>query len=134
MMTAEAIIETLGLLPHPEGGHYREMWRDAAGTAILYLLKAGERSHWHRVTHAAECWHWHAGGALRLRVSDGTAVTEQLLGMELAAGQRPLGVVPVGQWQAAEPVDGWVLVGCTVSPAFDFACFEMAPPGWEPGA
>lgn len=142
-MTAEEIVATLGLQPHPEGGYYREVWRDAppgggrgAGTAILYLLKAGERSHWHRVLDAAEGWHWHGGVPLRLRISaDGVAVTEQVLGLDLAAGQRPFGHVPAGHWQAAEPAGaGWVLVGCTVAPAFEFAGFEMAPPGWEPGA
>ncbi len=140
MDSAEAIIARLGLQPHPEGGHYREMWRDApdngargAGTAILYLLRADERSHWHRVD-AAECWHWHAGAPLRLRLSpDGRAQEEQLLGMDLAAGQLPFALVPKDWWQAAQPVGGWALVGCTVSPAFSFDGFEMAPPGWEPG-
>lgn len=140
MADADAIIARLGLRPHPEGGHYREMWRDApacgargAGTAILYLLRADEHSHWHRVD-AAECWHWHAGAPLRLRLSpDGCAREERLLGMDLAAGQSPFALVPKGWWQAARPVGGWALLGCTVSPAFSFDGFEMAPPGWEPG-
>ncbi len=138
--TAASLIARLGLQPHPEGGHYREMWRDrpaqgrGAGTAILYLLDAHERSHWHRVD-AAECWHWHAGAPLRLRLSpDGRSTREQLLGMALDKGALPFAMVPAGCWQAAEPLGGWVLVGCTVSPAFDFAGFEMAPPGWAPGA
>jgi len=138
--SADAIIARLGLQPHPEGGHYREMWRDApdngargAGTAILYLLRADEHSHWHRVD-AAECWHWHAGAPLRLRLSaDGLAQEDRLLGMDLAAGQLPFALVPTGWWQAAAPMGGWALVGCTVSPAFAFEGFEMAPPGWEPG-
>lgn len=140
MDNPDAIIARLGLQPHPEGGHYREMWRDApadgtrgAGTAILYLLRADERSHWHRVD-ADECWHWHAGAPLRLRLSpDGHTQEERLLGMDLATGQLPFALVPKGWWQAAQPVAGWALVGCTVSPAFTFEGFDMAPPGWEPG-
>lgn len=137
-----AVIAALGLAPHPEGGHYREIWRDrpadggrGAGTAIYFLLAAGERSHWHRVD-AAEAWHWYAGEALELVLSrDGRAVEERLvLGPELGRGQRPFGLVPVGWWQAARPLGRWTLVGCTVSPAFRFEGFELAPPGWEPGA
>lgn len=138
-MNAEELIARLGLRPHPEGGHYREMWRDAppgggrgVGTAILYLLRAGERSHWHRVD-AAEGWHWHAGGGLELRLSEaGVGVETRRLGMDLDAGELPFAMVPKGFWQAAAPVSGWVLVGCTVQPAFEFAGFEMAPAGWEP--
>lgn len=133
-----AVIAALGLQPHPEGGHYREIWRDApegrrgAGTAIYYLLAPGERSHWHRVD-AAEAWHWYAGGPLALRLSaEGKAVEEHRLGPNLAAGEQPFRLVPQGWWQAAAPAIGWVLCGCTVSPAFDFTGFEMAPPGWEP--
>ncbi|WP_236552619.1 cupin domain-containing protein [Belnapia sp. F-4-1] len=134
------MIAALGLRPHPEGGHYRETWRDApgdgargAGTSILYLLAAGERSHWHRVD-AAEGWHWHAGAALALGLSaDGRAVEEIGLGPDLGAGERPFALVPAGCWQAARSLGAWTLVGCTVSPAFRFEGFEMAPPGWAPG-
>ena len=102
-------------------------------TGIYFLLRAGERSRWHRVD-AVEMWHWHAGGPLELSIStDGRSVERVILGMDLPAGQRPQGVVPAHAWQAARPLDGWVLVGCTVSPAFEFAGFEMAPEGWEPG-
>ena len=141
--TAAQIIAALGLLPHPEGGHYREVWRDApadgrrgAGTAIHFLLDAQERSHWHRVD-AAECWFWQGGGPLILSLSrDGTRVDRDvLLGQDIAAGQALMGVVPQGWWQAARPASAhWCLVSCTVSPAFDFAGFELAPPGWGPGA
>lgn len=134
------MIAALDLRPHPEGGHYREVWRDSpagggrgAGTAILYLLAAGERSHWHRVD-AAEGWHWHAGGPLALGLSAaGEAMRELRLGPDLGAGEQPFGRVPAGWWQAAWPLGRWTLVGCTVSPAFEFAGFEMAPPGWVPG-
>jgi predicted cupin superfamily sugar epimerase len=135
------VIAALGLTPHPEGGHYREVWRDlpsgggrGAGTAIHYLLAAGERSHWHRVD-AAEGWHWYAGAPLALSLSaDGRGEEMLRLGPDLGAGERPFILVPAGWWQAAAPLGRWTLVGCTVSPAFDFAGFEMAPPRWRPGS
>jgi uncharacterized protein len=145
-LSPAAIIATLGMIPHPEGGHYVETFRDTAGpdhagrtrghsTAIYYLLQAGERSHWHRVTDASEVWHWHAGGPLRLRVAAPDAsASDHVLGMDLAAGERPQLVVPANWWQSAEPLGAFTLVGCTVAPGFDFARFEMAPPGWEPRA
>lgn len=139
-MDADALIDALGLAPHPEGGWYRETWRAPAsdgerpaGTAIYYLLRAGERSHWHRVD-AAEIWHWYAGAPLALRLSPDGATTETVsLGPDIARGERPQAVVPAGCWQGAEPRGGFTLVGCTVSPGFDFAGFEMAPPDWTPG-
>jgi predicted cupin superfamily sugar epimerase len=139
-MTAAEIISMLGLTPHPEGGHYRETFRDsetdAAGrarsTAIYYLLEAGELSAWHRVD-AVEIWHWHAGGPLALTISENGHDARALhLGNDLAAGQRPQGIVPAGAWQTAESLGRWTLVGCTVAPGFEFAGFEMAPPGWRP--
>lgn len=140
-LDAAAVIAALGLQPHPEGGWYAETWRDApadgsrgVGTAIYFLLEADQVSHWHRVD-AVEIWHHHAGGPLDLRVAvdDAGPVETTRLGPDLAAGQRPQGLVPAGAWQAARPVDGPVLVGCTVAPAFGFAGFELAPPEWEPG-
>jgi len=132
---AEAVIAALDLQPHPEGGHYRETWRDAsvdgsrgAGTAILFLLRQGERSHWHRVD-AAELWLWHAGAPLRLLRHPGPGL---LLGPDLARGETLQGLIPAHAWQAAETRGAWTLVSCTVSPAFTFAGFELAPPGWAP--
>ena len=138
---ADDLIRLLGLQPHPEGGWFRETWRDhppgggrGAGTAIYYLLRSGERSHWHRVD-AAEGWHFYDGDPLVLAVSlDGLSVDEHVLGRDLADGQRHHVVVPAGAWQAARPVGRWTLVGCTVAPAFELSGFELAPPGWEPGA
>ena len=137
-MTADDVIARLGLEPHPEGGWFRETWRDddhrgprGHGSAIYYLLDAGERSHWHRVD-AAEVWHRYAGGALVLRTAVDGVVRADVLGDDLAAGQQPQLVVPAGAWQSAEPLDGWVLVGCTVAPAFRYEGFELAPDGWEP--
>lgn len=140
MTEADDLISRLGLIPHPEGGHYVETYRHrpedgtrrGACTAIYYLLKAGERSHWHQVD-AVEIWHWYGGGPLLLKTSeDGRRVETTVLGLDIAAGQRPQAVVPAGVWQAAEPLGDWVLAGCTVAPAFQFAGFHMAPPGWEP--
>ncbi len=140
-MTADEVIALLGLQPHPEGGWYTETWRDAAdpgsraaGSAIYFLLRAGEVSHWHRVD-AAEVWHHYAGGPLELAISDdGISVRSMVLGDALGAGHRPQAVVPPGAWQAARPLGAWTLVGCTVSPAFEFAGFELAPPEWRPSA
>jgi len=140
-LPAEAVIDALALAPHPEGGWFRETWRDApadgsrgAGTAILYLLKAEEVSHWHRVD-AAEIWHWYGGGPLVLTLSpDGHDAEAHLLGPALDADQLPQRIVPPLWWQTAASLGRWTLVGCTVSPAFSFAGFELAPPGWRPSA
>jgi uncharacterized protein len=137
--TAADIIRLLDLKPHPEGGHFRETFRDprqisgrAASTAIYFLLARGERSHWHRVD-AAEAWHWHAGAPLRLEISQRPGNIESLmLGCDLAAGERPQGIVPAHAWQAAQTLGDWTLVGCTVSPGFEFKTFELAPKGWSP--
>jgi len=139
-LTAEEIVRLLGLAPHPEGGFYRETFRAAApdggrgtSTAIYYLLRRGEVSAWHR-TDADEVWHHYAGAPLELSLSpDGRQRSAARLGPDLAAGERPQRVVPAGAWQSARSLGDWTLVGCTVAPAFQFAGFEMAPAGWEPG-
>lgn len=138
--SAADIIRLLDLKPHPEGGHYRETFRDsrlldngrAASTAIHFLLARGERSHWHRVD-ASEVWHWHAGAALTLQIANGKDISIVTLGADLLAGEQPQAVVPAGDWQAAESLGDWTLVGCTVAPGFDFAGFELAPKDWAPG-
>lgn len=137
--SAGALIETLGLAPHPEGGWYREMWRAdagpgerAGGTAIYFLLEAGQRSHWHRVD-ADEVWLWHAGDALELLVEqENGAVRKFALGGDVSAGYLPQCVVPANRWQSTEARAGWALVSCVVVPGFEFAGFELAPPGWTP--
>jgi hypothetical protein len=138
--SAADIIARLELKPHPEGGYYRETFRDAGAgasgrahsTAIYYLLARGERSHWHRID-AAEVWHYYAGSALTLRIAhDGGTQHMVTLGSDVAAGERPQAIVPAQAWQAAESVGDWTLVGCTVAPGFEFANFELAPKGWEP--
>lgn len=136
-MTADDIIRALDLKPHPEGGHFRETFRDGgaprgASTAIYYLLKQGERSHWHRVD-AAEVWHFYAGGPLELALSaDGRTTQTHVLGANLGQRERPQIVVPKNVWQSARPLGAFTLVGCTVAPAFTFDGFEMAPPDWRP--
>ena len=138
MPTAADIIRKLQLQPHPEGGHYRETFRDprtvegrAASTAILFLLARGERSHWHRVD-AVEIWHYYAGAPLKLEVVDGAKEEIFKLGADIHADEVPQVTVPARAWQAAESFGDWTLVGCTVAPGFDFAGFELAPPGWRP--
>ena len=133
-LSAADVIRLLDLRPHPEGGHYRETFRDprrdadgrSLSTAIYFLLTAGERSHWHRID-AAEIWHWHAGAALALKIAGSDGVATVRLEADLAAGERPQAVVPAGAWQAAESLGAWTLVGCTVAPGFEFSSFEVAP-------
>ncbi len=139
MLSAAGIIARLELKPHPEGGHYRETFRDSrvdAGgrsrsTAIYFLLARGERSHWHRID-AVEIWHYYAGDALNLRIADEDGQRTVRLGPDLAAGELPQATVPPQAWQSAESTGDWTLVGCTVAPGFDFATFELAAKGWDP--
>jgi predicted cupin superfamily sugar epimerase len=136
---AADLIAQLELTPHPEGGHYRETFRDtpldangrSLSTAIYFLLARGERSHWHRID-AVEVWHYYAGSALALEIADGDGRRSIRLGLDLAAGEVPQAIVPAQAWQAATSCGDWTLVGCTVAPGFDFAKFELAPRGWEP--
>ena len=132
-------IEKLGLERHPEGGYFRETFRDErlveggrpASTAIYFLLMSGQRSHWHRID-AVEIWHYYAGSALTLRIADTRGEHSVRLGPDMAAGERPQAIVPAQAWQAAESSGDWTLVGCTVAPGFDFAKFELAKPDWSP--
>jgi len=136
--TAAEIVRLLELKPHPEGGHFRETFRDeragagrAASTAIYFLLARGERSHWHRID-AAEVWHFYAGAPLSLEIAEDGTIRQVMLGPDLAAGEAPHAVVPAGAWQAAESRGDWTLVGCTVAPGFQFEKFELAPKDWRP--
>ena len=140
MTEAGDVIERLGMRQHPEGGWYVETWRAAArdgeraaASAILFLLAAGERSHWHRVD-AAEVWQWSGGDPLELRIAesaDGPVDVHRLTGDVTSEGVAQV-VVPPHAWQAARSLGSWTLVGCIVAPAFEFAGFELAPPDWEP--
>lgn len=138
--SADEVIRRLELAPHPEGGYYRETFRDpqtdargrSVSSLIYFLLGAGDVSEWHRVD-ATEIWHFYAGAPLVLTQSpNGHDASAAHLGPDLAAGQRPQIVVPANHWQTATSLGAWTLVGCTVAPAFDFAHFELAPPGWRP--
>jgi uncharacterized protein len=138
-LSADDVIKLLKLAPHPEGGHFGETFRDdaeaggrAASTAIYFLLKAGEQSHWHAVD-AAEGWHYYAGAPLMLEISPaGGPITVVHLGPDLATGERPQAVVPKDHWQRARSLGAWTLVGCTVAPGFDFAGFTLAAPDFSP--
>jgi uncharacterized protein len=139
-LTAAEIIALLGLQPHPEGGHFRETFRDptcgpdgrAASTLIYFLLGAGDLSAWRRVD-AVETWHYYAGAPLVITLSpNGHDAASHHLGPHLRTGQRPQIVVPAGCWQTAASLGAWTLVGCTVAPGFEFSGFELAPPDWRP--
>lgn len=139
-MTAEEIIQHLNLQKHPEGGYYIETFRDtqtcpdgrACSTAIYYLLRAGEISHWHRVD-ATEIWHFYAGADLELRIAGENGKAKTItLGSDLLAGAHPQIIVEKGEWQSARSLGNWTFVGCTVAPGFDFSGFEMAPENWAP--
>lgn len=130
---ADRLVDLLDLKPHPEGGWFRETFRDAgegraASTAIYFLLKKGEASRWHRVD-AAEVWHFYRGAPLELKIGRQTFI----LGPDIDEAQAPQVVVPPGAWQAARSLGDYTLVGCTVAPGFEFDKFEMAPDGFEPG-
>jgi len=136
---ADDLIRELNLRPHPEGGHFREVFRDVRGadnrarsTAIYFLLRTGETSHWHRID-VCEVWHWYRGAPLALSIAPGRGVPiEHILGNDIAAGQRPQLVVPERAWQSARTLGGYTLAGCTVAPGFDFDKFELAPDGFAP--
>lgn len=136
---AEELIRQLNLRPHPEGGSYREVFRDVRGsdnrarsTAIYFLLRKGEVSHWHRID-ACEVWHWYAGSPLALSIAQARGAPVVLvLGNDVSAGQRPQIVVPERAWQSARTLGDYSLAGCTVAPGFDFDKFELAPQGFEP--
>jgi predicted cupin superfamily sugar epimerase len=138
-LTAADVIGMLELKPHPEGGHFRETFRDASGregraasTAIYFLLVAGEISRWHRID-AVEVWHWYAGAPLELSLAPPASPAETVrLGQDLQAGERPQAIVPARYWQSARSLGDWTLVGCTVAPGFVFERFELAPDGREP--
>jgi len=142
-LSADQVVRILCLNPHPEGGYFRETFRDratdaagrAASTAIYFLLVGGQLSRWHRVD-AAEAWHWYVGAPLALTIANEAGSPDRCelrLGPDLLAGERPQAVVPAGAWQRGESLGAWTLVGCTVAPAFHFAGFELAAPGFEPG-
>ena len=132
-LSSAEVINLLDMQKHPEGGYFKETFRDDASTAIYYLLEAGDCSHWHRVHGSAEIWHHYAGGPLALTVSpDGHDAEAHRLGKNISSGELPQVVVPAGWWQTAESLGRWTLVGCTVAPGFDFENFEMAPDDWRP--
>jgi predicted cupin superfamily sugar epimerase len=139
-LSAREVIDRLGLTPHPEGGYYRETFRDtrlidgrrSASSHIYYLLDVGDVSEWHRID-AVEVWHHYAGAPVVLTVSEnGHDAQATILGPDIMAGQRPCFAVPAQAWQTCTSLGEWSLMGCTVAPGFEFSGFEMAEPGWRP--
>ena len=137
MMTAQEIIDRLELMPHPEGGHYRETWvadgtGRPAGTCIYFLLQGGENNHWHRVD-ATEIWHFYSGAPLILSLSktDAGPAHDHILGADLTAGQSLQIIIPPHHWQRARCTGDYTLAGCTVSPGFQFENFTLAAPGFD---
>ncbi|WP_338763297.1 cupin domain-containing protein [Massilia sp. METH4] len=141
----EDLISLLSLIPHPEGGHFRETYRSqnrvtregsgitrSASTAIYYLLRGRERSTWHRIR-SDEMWHFYAGVAIRIYVLEPDGGLDiVLLGNPLQhEGANFQALVPAGHWFAAECAEpeGHSLVGCTVAPGFEFEEFEIADEG-----
>jgi uncharacterized protein len=135
---ADRLIRILELKPHPEGGYYRETFRDNAdvngraySTAIYFLLRAGERSHWHRID-AAETWHFYSGAPLALQFAVDGKLQSRVLGIGFAEGQMPQIIVPPRCWQSAHSLGRYSLVGCTVAPGFLFDRFELRPENFSP--
>jgi predicted cupin superfamily sugar epimerase len=135
---ADRIIAALNLEPHPEGGHYRETFRDsvhsngrAHSTAIYFLLKGHEVSRWHRID-AVEVWHWYAGAPMELTVLKEGRSHRHILGTDVLGGQQPQAIVAAQAWQMARSLGAFTLAGCTVSPGFEFPGFELAPEGFTP--
>jgi predicted cupin superfamily sugar epimerase len=130
-MDVDAVILSLALEPHPEGGYYSQTWADDASTAIYFLLRDGEFSRWHRLLGRTEVWHFYAGDPLELSVDTGAPGSEATrtiqMGSDIALGQKPQSVVPADAWQRARSLGKWSLVGCTVAPPFTFDTFELAP-------
>jgi uncharacterized protein len=135
-MQANDIIDNLSLELHPEGGWYRQTWQAKntgrpSGTAIYYLLEAGQTSHWHHVD-AVEIWHFYAGAPLVLSIAERNGrAKDHRLGPDILNGEAPQIIVPERHWQSARTTGDWTLVGCTVSPGFQFTGFHLAPPDFD---
>jgi predicted cupin superfamily sugar epimerase len=144
-MTADFLIKHLRLQPHPEGGFFKETYRSSGtivskclptefngdrnySTAIYFLLQQDDYSTFHRIR-CDECWHFYDGGPLLIHIIDNENKYHCIrMGRNLGEGEIFQFVVPANSWFASEPAPAvaFSLVGCTVSPGFDFADFEMA--------
>jgi predicted cupin superfamily sugar epimerase len=137
-LTAEKIIEALGLQPHPAGGFYGERFRDFPGedgrarsTSIYYLLRAGEVLRWHHID-TAEIWHWYDGHPVELSFVGSGTISRALLGPNVSEGERPQVVIQARAWQCARPLGSYALCGWTATPGFELSKLEVAPEGWTP--
>ena len=134
MADSDKLIEQLKMNPHPEGGYYSESFRDRDNSVslIYYLLKKEQRSHWHRLT-KNEILHFYKGDPLSVHISaDAKTTITKKLGSGISSNENLHLVIHAGSWFSMNSEGDYSLIGCTVSPAFDYADFELAPPNWKP--
>ena len=130
---SDKLIEQLEMNPHPEGGHYKESYRNNNISLIYYILKRGEKSHWHKLK-KNEILHFYNGDPLEVFMSnDEITIKEITLSKEIKSGHFLHYVVKAGTWFCMESKGEYSLIGCTVAPPFDYKDFELAPKGWCPG-
>ena len=133
MSDSDKIIEKLKMIPHPEGGYFKESYRNENVSLIYYLLKKNEKSHWHRLT-KNEILHFYNGDPLKLLISkDGKNIEKIILNNKINNDQIFHYIVKAGTWFSMESQGEYSLIGCTVAPSFDYDDFELAPKNWKPG-
>ena len=132
MNNSDEIIQKLEMIPHPEGGYFKESYRDKNVSLIYYLLKKNEKSHWHRLT-KNEILHFYNGDPLKLLISkDGKNIEEIILNNKINNDQIFHYIVKAGTWFSMESQGEYSLIGCAVAPPFDYDDFELAPKNWKP--
>ena len=132
MNNSDEIIKKLQMIPHPEGGYFKESYRNENISLIYYLLKKNEKSHWHRLT-KNEILHFYNGNPLKLLISkDGKNIEEIILNNKINKDQIFHYIVKAGTWFSMESQGEYSLIGCTVAPPFDYDDFELAPKDWKP--
>ena len=133
MNNPDDLIKKLKLTPHPEGGHFAESFRDSKGgiSLIYYLLKKGQTSHWHKLT-KNEILHFYDGDPLRIYMSkDKKEISTVLLGRNINNKEYLHYIINSETWFGMKSTGNWSLIGCTVSPAFDYKDFDLASKDWK---